>query len=88
MIDCVRQILSPLRKYNVKINFQDREGVRDYLRPLIERLSRYSGGHKSPMAAAIHQYLITQNKREQKLRMVESKPHIRTDTEENFVAGE
>ena len=40
------------------------------------------------MAAAIHQYLITQTKREQKLRMAESKPHIRTDSEENFVAGE
>ena len=62
--------------------------MRDYLRPLIERLSRYSGGHKSPMAAAIHQYLITQNKREQKIRNVDSKPHIRADSEENFIAGE
>ena len=61
--------------------------MKEHLRVLIERLSRFSGGHKSPMAAVIHQYLITQNKREQKVKTVEPRSVIRTVDEKTFITG-
>ena len=53
----------------------------------MERLSRYSAGLKSPMSAIIHQYLITQNKREQKSKGAETKSLVRTVDKDSFVAG-